>query len=91
MTMTNERDPSEFERRIREVIVRQGSVAGAATLGLDRDLYEAGMTSFASVQLVLALEETFDVEFPEQMLNRRNLASIQTIKDSIIEVLGHQT
>jgi acyl carrier protein len=45
----------------------------------DRDLYAAGLTSLATVGLMLAIEERFDVEFPESMLTRatfRNMASI---------------
>ena len=42
------------------------------------DLYAAGLTSFAAVQLMLAIEERFDVEFPETMLNRRSFASAST-------------
>ena len=47
------------------------------------DLYELGMTSFASVQLMLALEEEFDIEFPESMLNRKTFSSISAIDRSI--------
>lgn len=51
------------------------------------DLYEVGgLTSFASVQLMLALEETFDVEFPEAMLKRRTFASIAAIRGAMNEL-----
>lgn len=52
------------------------------------DLYEAGLTSFASVQLMLALEEAFDLEFPERMLTRRTFQSIDAIARSIGELQG---
>lgn len=55
----------------------------ASTLGTTQDLYAAGLTSFAAVQLMLALEDTFDVEFPESMLNRRSFASIDAIAASL--------
>ncbi len=45
----------------------------------DQDLYAAGLTSFAAVQLMLALEDRFDVEFADTMLNRRSFASIDAI------------
>ena len=51
------------------------------------DLYEVGgLTSFASVQLMLALEESFDVEFPESMLKRRTFASIAAIREAMNEL-----
>jgi acyl carrier protein len=49
----------------------------AASLEPDQDLYAAGLTSFATVQLMLAIEEAFDIEFPERMLNRRSFASLR--------------
>ena len=51
------------------------------------DLYDSGMTSHASVQVMLALEEAFDVEFPDSMLTRSVFGSIASIS-SAIEQLG---
>ena len=58
------------------------------TVGDDDDLYDLGMTSFASVQLMLALEEAFDIEFPEHMLNRKTFQSIASIDRSIGELVS---
>lgn len=52
------------------------------------DLYDLGMTSFASVQLMLALEEAFDIEFPERMLNRKTFQSIAAIDRSVTELVS---
>lgn len=52
------------------------------------DLYDLGMTSFASVQLMLALEEAFDIEFPERMLNRKTFQSIAAINRSVSELVS---
>lgn len=54
----------------------------------DADLYDLGMTSFASVQLMLALEEAFDIEFPERMLNRKTFQSIASIDRSVSELVA---
>lgn len=61
---------------------------GVGGLMATTDLYEAGMTSFGSVQLMLALEEAFDVEFPERMLNRRLFATLSGIEAALSELLG---
>jgi acyl carrier protein len=53
------------------------------TISNDANLYDAGLTSFASVQLMLALEEEFDIEFPETMLTRHTFASLTNIADAI--------
>lgn len=65
---------------IRDLIAEHGRLpVRTETLGNDQDLYAAGLTSFAAVQLMLALEDRFDVEFTEAMLNRRSFASIDAI------------
>jgi len=73
--------------QIREIIARTVELPGGiADLSDTSDLYEAGMTSFGSVQLMLALEEAFDIEFPERMLNRRLFSSIATIDAALDEL-----
>jgi acyl carrier protein len=52
------------------------------------DLYAAGLSSFASVQLMLALEENFDVEFPDSLLNRKSFQSIDAIARSLSSIVG---
>jgi acyl carrier protein len=51
------------------------------------DLYAAGLSSFASVQLMLALEENFDIEFPDSLLNRKSFQSIDAIERSVASIL----
>lgn len=49
----------------------------------DADLYAAGLSSFASVQLMLGIEEAFDIEFPDNLLNRKSFASISAIEKTV--------
>ncbi len=58
------------------------------TLNDQSDLFEAGLTSHASVNLMLALEDHFQIEFPERMLQRRSFASIAAIRSCLDELLG---
>ena len=72
---------------IRKLIADHGRLPVAVeTLADDQDLYAAGLTSFAAVQLMLALEDRFDVEFPEHMLNRRSFASVDAIAGCLREL-----
>nr|WP_186388981.1 acyl carrier protein [Stappia sp. TSB10P1A] len=72
---------------VREIIASHGKLpVDVATLADDADLYAAGLSSFASVQLMLALEERFDIEFPETMLNRKTFASIGAISSAVAEL-----
>lgn len=45
------------------------------------------MTSHASVNLMLALEDEFDIEFPDEMLTRSAFESISSI-ESALTTLG---
>jgi acyl carrier protein len=57
-----------------------------ASLGPQSDLYEAGMTSHASVNVMLAIEDAFDIEFPDRMLKRDVFESISAITAALEEL-----
>jgi acyl carrier protein len=72
---------------IRSILKEHGRLAvDATTLADDADLYQAGMTSHASVNVMLALEGAFDVEFPDRMLRRGVFESIAAIRAAINEL-----
>ena len=76
---------------IRAIIGDHGRLpVDVASLGPDEDLYQAGMTSHASVNVMLALEDHFDIEFPDRMLKRSVFESIRSIEGALSE-LGAQT
>jgi acyl carrier protein len=54
----------------------------------DSDLYQAGLTSLSTVNLMLALEERFDVEFLDRMLGRKTFGSIRALSEAIMELEG---
>ena len=70
--------------RIRK-IVNDHARLGCDMQAIDHsaDLYRAGMTSHASVALMLALENEFDLEFPDSMLSRSVFESIDMIASAI--------
>lgn len=57
-----------------------------STLSDTADLYDAGMTSHASVNVMLALEECFDIEFPDRMLTRSVFSSVSSICGAIAQL-----
>ena len=74
---------------IRGILKDHGRLsADATTLADDADLYQAGMTSHASVNVMLALEGEFDVEFPDHMLRRGVFESVASIRAAITELAG---
>ncbi|MDQ6777823.1 MAG: acyl carrier protein [Actinomycetota bacterium] len=56
------------------------------TIGQGADLFAAGMSSHASVNVMLALEDTFDIEFPDRMLKRSVFDTIAGIAAAIHEL-----
>ena len=73
--------------RIRAIVGEHGRLSVAIEqLTDDASLYQAGLTSHASVNLMLALEESFGIEFPERMLRRRTFESISSIVAAVREL-----
>jgi acyl carrier protein len=72
---------------IRKIIELHGGLSlDVAALPLDADLYKAGMTSHASVSVMLALEDRFELEFPDSMLTRSVFESIAAIETAIAQL-----
>jgi acyl carrier protein len=79
---------SELTHRIQRIIKDHGRLSrDAGALADTADLYQAGMTSHASVNVMLALEGEFDVEFPDQMLTRNVFTSIASIRAALEELI----
>jgi acyl carrier protein len=70
--------------RVREIVAQHGRLAVPVS-GLDDegDLYNAGLTSLATVGLMLALEDAFDIEFPDAMLSRKTFSSIASLSAAV--------
>jgi acyl carrier protein len=79
--------PDSTELKIRQILKDHGRlIEDAASLDLEADLYEAGMTSHASVNVMLALEAEFEIEFPDSMLKRTVFESIAAIGAAVAEL-----
>ena len=76
-----------FTEKIKRILTQHGRLSTEVDLlEHDSDLYNAGLTSLATVGLMLALEEEFDIEFPDSMLSRKTFSSIEAISDAIEEL-----
>lgn len=56
------------------------------SLADDADLYAAGLSSLATVHLMLAIEDEFDIEIPDRLLTRRLFSSIDSMAAAITEL-----
>jgi acyl carrier protein len=74
---------------IRTILKNHGRLSvDVAALPEEGDLYQAGLTSHASVNVMLALEGQFDIEFPDRMLKRGVFGSIASIRAAVEELTG---
>jgi acyl carrier protein len=72
---------------IREVVRRHGRLpVDVGELDPGADLYEAGMTSHASVNVMLGLEETFDIEFPDELLQKSTFQTMAAMSAAVLEL-----
>jgi acyl carrier protein len=71
---------NDLQNRIAAVVLKHGRFGGVIErLEADADLYDLGLSSRASVAVMLALEAAFGFEFPEHMLSRELFASLANI------------
>jgi acyl carrier protein len=75
---------------IRDILAKHGRLStDVLELEAESSLYQAGLTSLATVGVMLALEEHFNVEFPRSMLSRKTFESMESIASAVGELLGH--
>ncbi len=76
-----------MEDIIRKVLDQRGKLTvDAGIIDVDDDLYRSGLTSHATVNVMLGLEDEFDIEFPDRLLRKTTFQSIRSIHDALSEV-----
>jgi acyl carrier protein len=69
---------------LREIVGTHGRLTKPiATISDDADLFAAGLDSLAVVNVMLAIEETFDIEFRDDLLNRASFSSIVALEGAV--------
>jgi acyl carrier protein len=77
-----------MQDQIRDVLAAHGRMSvDPHTVDSQADLYELGLTSHASVNVMLALEDAFDIEFPDEVLKKSTFASVGNI-EQVVEQLA---
>ena len=78
---------ASVQSRVRTVLKNAGCLqVDVDSLSDDADLYAAGLNSHATVNLMLALEDAFDIELPDRLLRRTTFASVGAIAKALGEV-----
>lgn len=74
---------------IREILAQHGRLTiNIHDLDEDFDLYGAGLTSLATVGIMLALEDRFEVEFPDTLLSRTTFRSVASITEAVTQLVS---
>ncbi|OXI29852.1 acyl carrier protein [Burkholderia sp. AU16741] len=83
---TTPRTPEQHvKNEIRTILKHVAHLEAAIdSIGDGDDLYEAGLSSLDTIQLMLAIEKQFNIEIPDEMLNRNLFRSIDALADTIV-------
>ncbi|AKT52477.1 acyl carrier protein [Arsenicicoccus sp. oral taxon 190] len=69
---------------IRTALAEAGRLkADAREIPADADLYAAGLTSHATVNVVLELEDALDIEIPDELLVKSTFVSVGALHDAL--------
>lgn len=77
-----------MKAKIRALLERLGEVRGAGALRDDADLHAAGLSSYGTVELMVAIEEEFGVEFPDKLLTRATFGNVEALAAAVSSLVG---
>ncbi len=70
----------QIESELLDIIRTQGKVtAPAARIGIEDDLYKLGLSSIATVNVMLEVEARFDIEIPDEALTRETFRTLAAL------------
>lgn len=77
-----------YQAAVRNILQEHSKLSvELTTLSDDSDLYDAGLTSLTTVNVMLAIEDHFDVEFEDNMLSRETFQSVNSLVEAVEELL----
>ncbi len=78
-----------YEDQVRTIVEQHARLSDKlGELTDDTDLHAAGLTSLTTVNLMLALEEHFNVEFTDKLLSRKTFSSIRSLSEAVESLAG---
>lgn len=78
---------ARMQEQIREILMESGRLAvPIETLEDHSDLFAAGLDSLAIVNVLMSIEERFDIELPDELLSRRSFSSIATLAGVVADL-----
>ncbi len=82
------READVLDDEIRAVLTAEGRLlVDPGSLDDEADLYGLGLTSHATVRVMMGLEDRFGVEIPDHLLRKETFRSVASIRQAL-ETLG---
>lgn len=76
-----------YDKKIRDILSKHSRLSvDFGSIDPKDDLYDAGLTSLTTVNIMLAIEDEFDIEFPDNKLNRQTFESIESLLELVEEL-----
>jgi acyl carrier protein len=76
---------------VRDALTKYGNLAvDVSLLGVDDDLYVVGLTSHATINVMIAVEEAIGAQFDEQLMTRSTFKTIDALKRAATESAQRQ-
>ena len=80
---------SDSPSTVRRALAEHGRLSSPIESLTEHDsLFNAGLTSHATVNVMLAIEDHYDIEFPERFLKRATFESIASLSAALDEILA---
>lgn len=74
---------------IRNIVVESAQLPiNAQQISDNMDLDDAGITSLGRMNVILALEDRLQINFPDDMMTRKNFSSITAMSKTVNSVLS---
>ena len=74
---------------IRNIVIETAQLPmNAQQISDNMDLDEAGITSLGRMNVILALEDRLQINFPDDMMTRNNFSSITAVSKTVKSVLS---
>jgi acyl carrier protein len=85
------RNPEKMKTELRRILAESARLdTPIDSLSDSDDLYAAGLSSLATVHVMLAIEDEFGIEIPDHMLTRRLFSSIDSLAAAVEELRRSQ-
>jgi acyl carrier protein len=73
---------------MRELIVENSSLEAGAIESDGADLFAAGLSSLDCVRILLAIEDEFDIELAEDIINRELFSTVEKLASAVSDAVG---